>query len=139
MIRPLIDNVPESSIANPQLWRTGVSTIKGRKWYLVYKTEYGDDNNLKKNPVSCYAIPAEKMNVIGFQASTIISADALESGKMYVLTEGLNSGEAVTVTTSTDAEDLVLGTNCKALVLYKATSGDIYRQYYWINSTQSYA
>lgn len=86
----VIDKFSEN--LNPVLYKTYKTTIEqnklaGKKWYLIYRTEYADKETESSNPVHCYCIADSGISVKFSATNDRIVPTMLQEGRFYYVLE----------------------------------------------------
>ena len=92
----VVDPVAEEFNSVPMIRRkmTAVNPTSSRKWNLVYLTEYSSSENLSENPVNCYAIPSESVQVpTGATGNVIWPASTFGLNIVYAMSKAFNKGD----------------------------------------------
>ena len=68
---PVVDAYPEEIHTPPQIRKTKEVVGDTEKWYLIYKTDYVQTNELSENPVSCYTCAETKQTLLTHNVGTV--------------------------------------------------------------------
>ena len=68
---PVVDAYPEEIHTPPQIRKTKEVICDTEKWYLIYKTDYVQTNELSENPVSCYTCAETKQTLLTHNVGTV--------------------------------------------------------------------
>lgn len=123
---PKIDDKDEAFSAVPMKQVSKEAVKSGNmNWTLVYLTEYTSDENLKNNPITCYAFPstATKTNT-GLDGIVTLLPTSISGANRYYMSMGMNEGDTLTITRTTgDTMALTVGGDgCKSLLFYPMQS-----------------
>lgn len=88
-LRRNIDKFSEN--LNPILYKKSRTTVNqqnysGQKWYLIYRTEYADQEDKSSNPIHCYCISDTAVSV-ALENTNMIVPDMLQEGIYYYILE----------------------------------------------------
>ena len=68
---PVVDAYPEEFHTPPQIRKIKEVVGDTEKWYLIYKTDYVQTNELSENPVSCYTCAETKQTILTHNVGTV--------------------------------------------------------------------
>lgn len=124
----VVDPIAEEFNSVPMVRRqmTTVNPASSRKWNLVYLTEYTSSESLSDNPVNCYAIPSDSVQVpTGATGDVTWSASTFGLNIVYAMSEAFNAGDTFIIYNAAGSP-----------LTY--TIGDTYRGAFFVRSESDY-
>lgn len=110
------DELAVYGVVRDKDWNPGWSPLPSEtattcRWYLVYRSQYTDEDNIKNNPVDALLFPSVAIWVAsGKTGSVAWEPSMIPLNTRYILTDKRNHGQTVTITdTSAGTVTLTLG------------------------------
>ena len=93
---PVVDKTAES-ITTPPVELVSKKVVGDTDhWYLIYKTDYAEADNMNKNPISCYCLNEKSVRTKTSNVGNVeLTSASLTGGNWYALTLAMNKGDTI--------------------------------------------